>query len=85
VPHVVEGFGTPDARPLHHVLQRDLRALAARGEFASGSMGPKVEAVLRFISRAGSQAAICALSDIVRAVDGGAGTIVAAESVNVQT
>ncbi len=82
VPNVVEGFGTPTARPLHHVRQRELRALADRGEFAAGSMGPKVEAVLRFIARAGNHAAICALSDIVKAVDGGAGTIVAADDEN---
>ncbi|MCW2791160.1 MAG: carbamate kinase [Nocardioides sp.] len=79
VPQVVLGYGTPDARPLGRVLQRDLRAYAERGEFAAGSMGPKVAAVLRFIERAGSHAAICSLDDIVRAAEGGAGTVVAAD------
>ncbi|MGD9960604.1 carbamate kinase [Nocardioides sp.] len=79
VPHVVEGYDTPDPRPLHHVRQRRLRELADRGEFAAGSMGPKVEAVLRFTAATGSHAAICALSDIVEAVDGTAGTVVAAD------
>jgi carbamate kinase len=82
VPTVVEGFGTPEARALRHVLQRDLRAMAERGEFASGSMGPKVEAILRYVSRGGSHAAICALDDIVEAVDGAAGTVVAADDEN---
>lgn len=83
VPHVVEGFGTPGARPLGRVRARELHDLAERGELASGSMGPKVEAVLRFVTgagaAAGSRAAICALDDIVRAVDGEAGTVVSAD------
>ena len=79
VPNVVEGYGTPDARPLRQVSPSDLRDLAARGEFAEGSMGPKVEAVLRFVSRGRGSAAICALPDIVRALDGAAGTVVSAD------
>ncbi|MCW2764954.1 MAG: carbamate kinase [Nocardioides sp.] len=79
VPNVVVGFGTPEARPLHRVRQRELRDLAARGEFAAGSMGPKVEALLRFVHRSGTHAAICALDDIVKAAHGDAGTIVAAD------
>jgi carbamate kinase len=49
VPNVMVGFGTPAARPLGVVSAADLRAHAAAGEFARGSMGPKVEAALRFV------------------------------------
>jgi carbamate kinase len=79
VPNVVVGFGTPQARPLHLVSKAELRDLAARGEFAAGSMGPKVEALLRFVRDGGNRAAICALDDIVKAAHGDAGTIVAAD------
>ncbi|HYX96365.1 MAG TPA: carbamate kinase [Geodermatophilus sp.] len=49
VPHVLVGYGTPAARPLGRVTPAELRAHAAAGEFARGSMGPKVEAALRFV------------------------------------
>lgn len=76
VPHVVVGFGTDAARPLGRTTVEELRALADDGEFGSGSMGPKVEAVARFAERAGRHGVICALDDIVAAVDGTAGTVV---------
>lgn len=76
VPNVVVGFDTPDARPLGRVTAHDLRGLAEAGEFGSGSMGPKVEAVVRFAEQGGTHAVICALDDIVAAVDGAAGTVV---------
>jgi carbamate kinase len=49
VPHVLVGYGRPAARPLGRVTPAELRAHAAAGEFARGSMGPKVEAALRFV------------------------------------
>src|SRR3954451_20298624 len=45
---VMRDFGTPDARPLGRVPPAELREHAAAGQFARGSMGPKVEAALRF-------------------------------------
>jgi carbamate kinase len=79
IPNVLVGYGTPEARPLRQVTQRELREHAAQGEFAAGSMGPKVEALLRFIEHQGSHAVICALPDIAEAVHGEAGTVVAAD------
>lgn len=75
VPHAVVGFGTPDARPIGEVTVADLTALARAGEFASGSMGPKVEAALRF-ARTGGTSVITSLGQIGAAVAGSAGTIV---------
>ena len=53
VPHVMLRYGTPEARPLGRVTVAELRAHAADGEFARGSMGPKVEAALRFVEQGG--------------------------------
>ena len=50
VPHVMVDFGTPTARPLRRVTPAELREHAAAGQFARGSMGPKVEAALRFLA-----------------------------------
>ena len=69
VPHVYEGWGTPQAHPLRlvDVLDLDVTALAA------GSMRPKVEAAARF-ARTGGRAVIGSLSDLRDLVTGTAGT-----------
>ena len=58
---------------------RRMRALAAEGHFASGSMGPKVEAACRFVEQGGQRALITSLSHITDALDGAAGTVVVPE------
>ncbi|MCU1619256.1 MAG: arcC, partial [Modestobacter sp.] len=70
VPHVMVDFGMPSARPLHQVTAAELRELAAAGQFARGSMGPKVEAALRFVAGGGSRAVITSLEHITDAVSG---------------
>jgi len=70
VPHVMVDFGTPHARALHRVTAAELRELAAAGQFARGSMGPKVEAALRFVERGGTRAVITTLESISDAVSG---------------
>jgi len=76
VAHVAVGWGTDDQRDLGGISVAELRDLATAGEFASGSMGPKVEAACRFVEAGGSYAAICSLSDIASAAAGSAGTVV---------
>jgi carbamate kinase len=71
----VVGWGTPEARALGAVSAGDLRALAAEGHFAGGSMGPKVDAACRF-AEAGGRAVITSLDRIAEALAGSAGTIV---------
>ena len=71
---VYEGWGTPDERRLGEVTTDELRG----DEFAAGSMGPKVEAALRFVEATGKRAAIGALEDIESIVAGTAGTNVVA-------
>jgi carbamate kinase len=78
VDHVVLGWGTPQAEPLTQATPERMRELAAQGHFASGSMGPKVEAVTRFVENGGRRAVICTLTDIAAAAEGKAGTVVQA-------
>ena len=70
VPHVMVDFGTPHARALHRVTAAELRELAAAGQFARGSMGPKIQAALRFVERGGTRAVITTLESISDAVSG---------------
>ena len=71
---VYTGWGTPEQRKLERVTPSELRALP----FAAGSMGPKVEAAVRFVEGTGKQAAIGGLAEIEAIVDGNAGTRVVA-------
>ncbi|TFV58319.1 carbamate kinase [Geodermatophilus sp. DF01-2] len=80
VPHVMIDFGTPAARPLGRVTADELREHAAAGQFARGSMGPKVAAALRFVESSSpghpSRAVITSLEHIADAVTGNdAGTV----------
>jgi carbamate kinase len=76
VPNAVLRYGGPDAEPLGRVDVHRLRALAAEGHFASGSMGPKVEAACRFVEQGGLRAVISTLDHILDAVAGETGTVV---------
>jgi len=76
VPHAVLHYGTPDAEDVGTVDVRRMRELAAQGHFASGSMGPKVEAACRFIENGGARAVITTLEHILDAVAGDVGTVV---------
>jgi carbamate kinase len=66
------GWGTPEQRLLRCITPAEL----AKHEFAAGSMGPKVQAAVRFVEATGKRAAIGNLDDIERIVTGEAGTIV---------
>jgi carbamate kinase len=72
VPAVMRGFGTPEAEPILRATPAALR----RERFPAGSMGPKVEAVCRFVELTGDLAAIGALSDAELILAGKAGTVV---------
>jgi carbamate kinase len=67
---VYKDWGAPTQERLGTVTASELRTL----DFAAGSMGPKVEAALRFVERTGHRAAIGALHDIAGIVEGTAGT-----------
>lgn len=76
VTHAVAGWGTPEAHDIGRVTLEEMEAYAADGHFASGSMGPKVEAALRFVRSGGSRSIITALDQLAPAVEGQVGTIV---------
>jgi len=73
VPKVYVNYNTPEQRALDRVTASEMRAYAAEGHFKAGSMGPKVEACLRFVE-SGGQAVIASLTEVVPALAGEAGT-----------
>jgi carbamate kinase len=76
VSHAVLHFGTPEARDVGVVTAAELRTYAAEGHFASGSMGPKVDAACRFVEGGGARAVITDLAHLSEAVTGATGTVV---------
>jgi carbamate kinase len=77
VPNVMVDFGTPSQRPLGRVTAAELREHAAAGQLARGSMGPKVDAALRFVEGGGQhlphpprRSVITSLEHIADAVTG---------------
>jgi carbamate kinase len=76
VSHAVLHYGTPEARDVGVVTAAELRAYAAEGHFASGSMGPKVDAACRFVEGGGTRAVITDLAHLSDAISGAIGTVV---------
>jgi len=76
VPHAVLHYGTPEAEDVGTVSVDQMRSYAADGHFASGSMGPKVDAACRFVEHGGSRAIITDLAHLTDALRGDVGTVV---------
>lgn len=78
VPKVAINFGTPQQTELDYVTMRELRKLHAEGHFPAGSMGPKIDAALRFLEGGGDRVIIAQLDEAMPALRGEAGTHVVA-------
>jgi carbamate kinase len=71
-------------RPTQRAIRRASPKALAAYDFATGSMGPKVEAAVEFAERTGKTAAIGALADVTRIARGEAGTILTREADGVE-
>lgn len=80
VPKVAVHFGTPDQRALDRVGLTELRAYVAEGHFPAGSMGPKIDATIRFLEGGGKRVAICHFDDALPALRGETGTQILADA-----
>lgn len=67
-------FATPQARGLGDVTAVELGRYAAAGHFPPGTMGPKVDAVLRFVAAGGRDAIVTSPECLAAALHGQAGT-----------
>ena len=74
VPKVSINFGKPDQKDLDIVTAGELRAYQERGHFPPGSMGPKVEAAIRFLEGGGERIIISHLETVEEALQGKTGT-----------
>jgi carbamate kinase len=76
VPKVALNYRQPDQVLLDRVTAGDMRRYLAEGHFKPGSMGPKVEAILRFVEATGKWGVISSLEEAAAAVEGEAGTVI---------
>jgi carbamate kinase len=74
VEHVAVDFGHPDQRDLHELRAAELAGYARAGQFAPGSMLPKVKAVLRFLEGGGRRAVVTTPALSEKALAGEIGT-----------
>lgn len=71
-------YGKPDQRRIGNTSVEELENYRKNGEFSTGSMGPKIDAVLRFIRKGGKRAIITSLEQASQALRGENGTVVTA-------
>jgi carbamate kinase len=74
VQRVAVGFDTPREKQLSSVSVAEARGYLEAGEFPRGSMGPKVEAVCRFVEATGGLGVITSIEACAEALDAGVGT-----------
>jgi carbamate kinase len=69
-------WGKPEQKFLGRLTVAEARKLMAEGHFKAGSMGPKVEAAVRFIEMGGEMSVIASLNNAADALAGRAGTVI---------
>ncbi|MBL6928535.1 MAG: carbamate kinase [Rhodospirillales bacterium] len=74
VSKVAINFGKPDQRELDEVPVSEVRKYLDEGHFPAGSMGPKIEAAIRFVDGGGKRAVIAHLDEALPALRGETGT-----------
>jgi carbamate kinase len=67
-------YGKPEQKLVGRMSIREARKYLAEDQFPAGSMGPKVEATVRFIESGGKRAVIGSLEKVEATLDGEAGT-----------
>lgn len=80
VDNVYVNFNKPDQKKLENVTVAELEEYIQQDQFAPGSMLPKVQATMAFVSeKPGSKAVITSLENLENLIESDAGTIITAE------
>ncbi len=67
-------FNKPDQKTLETITLSEAERYQEKGQFAAGSMGPKMDAAMRFVRRGGKAAIITSLDKALDALEGKTGT-----------
>jgi carbamate kinase len=76
VEKVAINYNKPDQKWLDHMTIDEAKKYMAEGQFAKGSMLPKIQAILLFLEKGGKQALITNPENIGRALKGETGTMI---------
>jgi carbamate kinase len=76
VSKVAIDFGKPTQRTVDHLTVAEAQRYLAEGQFPAGSMGPKIEAAIQFVTRAGKQVLITDVEHLRDALAGREGTLI---------
>ena len=76
VDHVFVNYNQPDQKALTNVTVDELKQYIDEGQFAAGSMLPKVRAVIDFVENTGKKAVITSLKNVDKLIAGGTGTVI---------
>ena len=74
VEYAYAAFGTPNQRALATLTAEEIQLHLDHGEFADGSMRPKIEACLLFLRNGGKEAVITSIPKCLAALRGKTGT-----------
>ncbi len=74
VSHVAINFGLDNEKQLGRVSLSEIKRYKQQGQFPPGSMGPKIEAAIRFLDGGGQRVIICDLDSALSALQGETGT-----------
>ena len=69
-------FKKTNQRGLSKVTSDEIESYYTEGHFPPGSMGPKVESIIRYINNGGKKAIITSYEYLMKALDGKAGTTI---------
>jgi len=72
-------FNKPDQKALETITLSQAEQYQKQGQFASGSMGPKMDAAMRFVRKSGKTAIITSLDKALDALEGNTGTRIIAD------
>ncbi|AZR74590.1 carbamate kinase [Anoxybacter fermentans] len=76
VPYAAINYGTPEQKNLEKVKLSEMKRYFAEGHFKAGSMGPKVEAAIKFVENGGEKAIIASLENALEALENDKGTVI---------
>jgi carbamate kinase len=74
VEYVYLDYGKSSQRPLKTLVAAEARQYLEEGQFAAGSMGPKMEATLDFLSQGGKRVLVAQPEALAQALEGRSGT-----------
>jgi len=69
-------YNRPSQAPLYDISIEEAKKLAEDGQFAEGSMAPKIESAIKFVEEGGTRAIITSIDNALQALKGQGGTVI---------